>query len=96
MFKQKINIPLYIIIFSCLFTLSLSQTEILDPYLIANDTIKINTYQSTLTDEQRSSYYYWIGFRIIIHLCCIFLGFRVIRTFYFCKTFCLYEIIAYR
>lgn len=63
MFKQKIYISLYIIIFSCLFTFSLSENEIMDPYVIANDTIKINIYQSSLTDKQRSNYYYWIGFR---------------------------------
>ena len=32
-------------------------------WTMGNNTIKINTYQSKLTEEERSRYYYWIGLR---------------------------------
>lgn len=32
-------------------------------WTMGNNTIKINTYESKLTEEQRDNYYYWIGLR---------------------------------
>ena len=53
---------LYCTLLLCLTSLSFS-SEIDNPYTIANNSITINTYKSSINQSERSNYYYWIGLR---------------------------------
>lgn len=50
--------------FTLLITLSIISTILsANNWTMGNNSIKINYYESKLTDEQRDNYYYWIGLR---------------------------------
>lgn len=53
------NKSLFALLFLCLLSCSLQH----DYWKIYNNSIKINSYESKLTEEQRSDYYYWVGLR---------------------------------
>ena len=55
MFQKNLNIFILFIIF----TLSFQENN----WTIFNNSIKIHSYASNLTNEQRDKYYYWIGLR---------------------------------
>ena len=53
------NKSLFALFFLCLISSSLQHNY----WKIYNNSITINSYQSKLTEEQRSDYYYWVGLR---------------------------------
>lgn len=53
---------LFSLFFFCLISSSL-QFKYWDYWTIMNNTITINSQESSLTDEQRDNYYYWVGLR---------------------------------
>ena len=53
------NKSLFALFFLCLLSSSLQH----DYWTIYNNSIIINSYQSKLSEEQRSDYYYWVGLR---------------------------------
>jgi len=51
------------VIYLLLFYLIAFSSQEQNNWTIYNNSITINNYKSNLTDEQRESYYYWIGLR---------------------------------